>query len=345
MKTALITTTINVPTVLSLYRKLDPDVRFFVAVEKDIKKCDPVTEWTLANIPNSWVVCCGNPEYKCSDLIGWNTVARRNIALLEALKWGADVIVTIDDDNIPIRRDYFHDFQRLFDTRYPSHFAQMPNIMVDETEWFDVGTLLDPVSPHRGFPHDRRETPSFTSVIDAKVGVAAGVCLGDPDICAVTRIARAPVVHQVSELLRAGIVVDPRRTHTVFNSQNTAFIRELAPCFLMVPSYGRYDDIFASLVAQRVMRERGYHVHFGSPLVWQQRNPHNLLRDLAQEQWGAEHILEFSAWLDSFHGVHDVVGFLEVMATNLPRFIMERCPRGTQELWLAWLQDCESVMK
>ena len=31
MNTALVTTTINVPKVLSLYRRLDRDVRFFVA--------------------------------------------------------------------------------------------------------------------------------------------------------------------------------------------------------------------------------------------------------------------------------------------------------------------------
>jgi hypothetical protein len=109
----------------------------------------------------------------------------------------------------------------------------------------------------------------------------------------------------------------------------------------MVPSYGRYDDIFASLVAQRVMRERELCVHFGQPFVWQTRNPHNLLSDLRAEQWGAEHTLEFSAWLDGFHGVHDVIGFLKVMATNLPKFISS----GTQELWLAWLFDCEAVMK
>jgi hypothetical protein len=170
--------------------------------------------------------------------------------------------------------------------------------------------------------------------------VAAGICLGDPDVSASTRIARSPIAHRVSEVLRAGIVVDPRRTHTVFNSQNTSVIRELAPCFLMVPSYGRYDDIFASLVAQRVMRERGLFTHFGMPFAWQTRNPHNLLADLRAEQWGAEHILEFSAWLDGFLGVHDVVGFLRVMATNLPKFI----PSGTQELWLAWLSDVEKVL-
>ena len=34
MKTALITTTVNIPTVLALYRKLGPDVSFFVAADE-----------------------------------------------------------------------------------------------------------------------------------------------------------------------------------------------------------------------------------------------------------------------------------------------------------------------
>ena len=87
-----------------------------------------------------------------------------------------------------------------------------------------------------------------------------------------------PIVHRVSELLRAGIVVNPKTTHTVFNSQNTAVIRELAPAFFMVPQWGRYDDIFASLMVQRLMRERGLVTHFGQPFVWQQRNAHDLLK-------------------------------------------------------------------
>ena len=35
-------------------------------------------------------------------LTGWNTDRRRNFALLEALKWGADLIVSVDDDMIPM---------------------------------------------------------------------------------------------------------------------------------------------------------------------------------------------------------------------------------------------------
>ena len=109
MKTALIFTTINVPTVLNLYRAHDPDVRFFVAFDKKT----PMEAYEyLYDFPNCEILeQCVDSYWKCSELIGWNTISRRNIALLEALKWGADVVVTIDDDNIPLTSDYFHDFR------------------------------------------------------------------------------------------------------------------------------------------------------------------------------------------------------------------------------------------
>ena len=96
MKTALITTTINVPRVLELYRKLDPDVRFFVAGDMKTPH-DETTELC------DWIGNCDfisqlrqtRKNYEHSELIGWNTDSRRNIALLEALKWGADLIVSM----------------------------------------------------------------------------------------------------------------------------------------------------------------------------------------------------------------------------------------------------------
>ncbi len=336
MKVGLITTTIHVPTVLQLYRKLDPDVRFFVAGDHRTSKeagefCPSVGADYYAPFMQEKL------GYACSDLIGWNTIARRNIALLEALKWGAELIISVDDDNVPVG-PYFKFFDLAF--RQPFNGIEAKPLV----GWFDPASLSFPQVVQRGFPQHaigRAFAPRFVPVTDARVGVAQGMILGDPDTSAVDRISQHPEIHQVSELLRAGIVTDPRETYAPLNSQNIAFIRELAPCFLMVPSYGRYDDIYASLVAQRVMRERGFLVHYGQPFVWQQRNQHDLLEDLRAEQWGAEHILDLADWLDCFLGQHDVIGMLRVMATNLPKFI----PSGTQELWLAWLDDCEAVMK
>src|SRR5262245_60222898 len=108
MNIALITTTINVPRVLKHYRAIGPDVRFFVA--GDIK-----TSQAAYNLCDSIPDCiAGRPTsqdgWACSELIGWNSIQRRNVALLEAVRWGAEIIVSIDDDNIPTKRDYFWHF-------------------------------------------------------------------------------------------------------------------------------------------------------------------------------------------------------------------------------------------
>ena len=87
-------------------------------------------------------------------------------------------------------------------------------------------------------------------------------------------------------------------TWTVCNTQNTAVLRDFAPALLCCPQFGRYDDIFASLICQRIMREKGYVVHFGGPLVWQQRNKHDLIVDLKAELWGMEHVVKLAEALN-----------------------------------------------
>jgi len=366
VKTALITTTINVPKVLELYRAHSEDVRFFVAMDKK----SPTAAFEFCNKMENCEALGEHGHYwKCSELIGWNTIARRNIAMLEALQWGADIIVTIDDDNIPLDAAYFWHFEKVLVAGHRHNGIQASS----ESGWFDVGTLLDPEAPHRGFPHTKASAPTYSHVCQRKVGVAAGICLGDPDISATTRIARAPVVHRVSELLRAGIVVDPagerrieltttksdhaeypltemayrgtnRGCWTVWNSQNTALIRELAPAFFMVPQFKRFDDILGSLVVQRIMREKGYVTHFGQPFVIQQRNQHDLLSDLEAEIWGSQHILDFCAWLDGFifTGKERTTDCMRVMFSNLPDWMPEKTK--IQELVMAWCRDCDAVL-
>ena len=41
-------------------------------------------------------------DYKeLSDKIGWNSIQRRNVGFVYAYKTGADIVATVDDDNIP----------------------------------------------------------------------------------------------------------------------------------------------------------------------------------------------------------------------------------------------------
>lgn len=340
MKTALITTTVNIPTVLALYRKLGPDVAFFVAADE---KTPREAYEFCANIPNCEIYSPDRQRdlgYACSELIGWSCVERRNIALLEAVKWGATSIVTIDDDNAGFDWGYFKKMNDALDNERPWFGLKASS----PTGWFDPGALLVPQTKHRGFPIGIRSEPVFEPVTDARIGVAQGLCLGDPDIDAVTRIAKAPIIHSVSELGRAGIVVDPA-CKTVYNTQNTAFIRELAPAMFQMPGVGRYSDIYASLITQRVMRERGLHVHFGQPFIWQNRNAHNLLTDLRQEIDGMENIVRFAECLDGVslaHGasVLDHTGQCYAELSNETNLLSEQM----DECAAAFLSDMEKVL-
>ena len=97
MNKFIITTTINKPTIA-------------------IKKYDNLKEWKLIvagdlKTPTNYKLNKGiylKPKdqikisKKLSDLIGWNCIQRRNFAMILAYKLGADIIATIDDDNIPL---------------------------------------------------------------------------------------------------------------------------------------------------------------------------------------------------------------------------------------------------
>ena len=332
MKIACVTTTINVPRVLALYARYSPEITFFVVGDRRTLDEDVVV-FLQENVPNHvyyGIDAQYKLGYKCARLIPENCIQRRNIGFLEALKWGADIIVSIDDDNIPLDDDYFFDMQWPLLCGYHGLSARA------ESGWFDVGQLLQPRAEHRGFPHTKRSQPIFEPVVDAKIGVTAGICLGDPDIGAVERIANGPTVHGVSELLRTGIVVDPSQTWTVFNSQNTAVIRELVPAWFMLPGCGRFDDIYASLIVQRVMSAKGYCVHFGAPFVWQQRNKHNLIKDLCAEIDGMDHILQISdALTEAALPLADTVELVRVCYREAGLF---------SEAAQAWCDDVEKVL-
>lgn len=330
MKTALITTTIHIPHVLRLYRKYGPDVKFFVAGDR--KTPNEAFDF-LRSLDN----CCilpEEPDYKCAKLIGHNSIQKRNLALLEAFKWGAEIIISVDDDNAPLDSNCFWDWTQNFEFGFDG-------LCAGGNEWFDPGTLLIPPAVQRGFPIERVGWAEFSTVVDAKVGVVAGTCILDPDTSAYFRIANHPEIHQVSKLLEAGIVVDPK-TRTVFNSQATAIVRELAPAWSMWCGVSRFDDILASLVVRRVMRDRGYYVKFGKPLVLQQRNHHDLVKDLSGEIWGMQRVVEIAEFLDSLCLSSSVIGDCRYIFWALQK--LPWLPPVTSAAALAFLDDAEKVL-
>lgn len=282
---ALITTTIFVPEVIKLFHKLDSSVAMFIAGDK--KTPHDAVRALIKNIPHARYLSDTDQDAmntKSSNVIGWNKIMRRNLALLAAIESGADIIITVDDDNLPCDEHYFEDVRRLFAKGFHGLKATCAS------GFFDIGPLLAPKLYHRGFPYTERHKDlglRFDPVTDMKIGVAEGLVMGDPDIDAMQRITNAPLLTDVPTLFHSGFVVDPKTT-SVFNTQNTAVVRELAPLIMVWCGVGRYDDIFASYLCQRIMRERGYALHFGKPFVWQERNQQNLFKNLQDEMLGME---------------------------------------------------------
>jgi hypothetical protein len=337
MTTALVLTTINVPTVLALYRKCDPDVHFYIIGDR--KTPDAEVCRFLEAVPNhsyygyDYQAKLG---YRSHEALGPDTLSRRNIGFLEALKNGADIIVTIDDDNMPVTNDYFFDYAEIM-------LSEFNGIKVSGKDgWFDPGQFLVPPVVQRGFPIQVKHRPKFEPVIDAKIGVASGLILGDSDMDAYTRIGKAPTVGDVAMLARTGCVVDPK-TYTIFNSQNTCVLREFVPAYFMMPGIGRYDDVYASLIVQRVMRDRGYHVHLGQPLVLQERNEHDPIMDLRAEIEGMAHVKSMADLLDSIIlPAKSIIEDTRIIYEQLMHcsFI----PEESAHAGLVWLEDVESVL-
>jgi len=118
-----------------------------------------------------------------------------------------------------------------------------------------------------------------------RVAVNAGLWLDNPDIDALTRIERQPVVRGFKPSWKGNIALQPG-TWSPFNSQNTALMRHVIPAYFLSPYVGRYDDIWASYIVNRIAEHLGDVITFGEPLVCQQRNPHDLWRDLDAERNG-----------------------------------------------------------
>ncbi len=333
MRTALITTTINVPRVLSLYRAHDPDVMFFVA--GDLKTPKEAEDFCM-ELPN----CVYLPPLmqeglypKSSKLIGRNTDSLRNYALLEAMRWGAEIIISTDDDMVPFDKQICWEFHDRF--AQPWHGLKLGAA----NRWFDHGQYTVPQAMARGLPYDTRMNFDVDFVVDAQIGAVQGIILGIPDTDACTALANHPLnITGVGELLRQGFVVD-QHANAVFNSQLTAFRAELAPAFAQFYfAQQRNTDIQASLLMRRIMRERDLYTNYGPPMAYHARQPRPFLKDLQAERYGVDNIAAYADYLSRAPLPKDI------SVTEQCRILAQGWNGPELEAAMAWYEDCEQVL-
>jgi hypothetical protein len=199
--------------------------------------------------------------------------------MLVAYQEGCDPIITIDDDNYRVDDDFIGGHQ------LAGRVVTLP-ALVSESGWVNVCASLVEAKGrdfyHRGHPLGQRWQGERVreTAFSGLVAVNAGLWLGDPDVDAIQRLA-CPV--DAVEYRRAGSFALGPGTWSPFNSQNTALARDVVPAYFLSPCIGRYDDIWASYVVCAIAQHLGHAVAFGRPLVRQERNQHDLWRDLEQE--------------------------------------------------------------
>ncbi|MFP5226726.1 MAG: hypothetical protein ACLGXA_03795 [Acidobacteriota bacterium] len=297
MRTAIVTTTIHIPHLLKEYAANarlfgHQDVGFIVIGDqksppetadfcRTIEEMCPCT-YLDVEAQNRYLA----PYPDLSAHLRFNSIQRRNVGLLLAYQSGAEAIITIDDDNYVLGQDFvgLH--------RIVGSSPELPSFS-STSGFFNVCCFLEADDGvrfyHRGYPQGQRwkESESYVTQGQAqrRIAVNAGFWLENPDIDALTRMERQPVVRGFHSRWQGRFTLQTG-TWSPFNSQNTALIRDVIPAYFLSPYVGRYDDIWAGYIVCRIAEHLGDAICFGEPLVRQTRNEHDLWKDLDEERNG-----------------------------------------------------------
>ncbi len=205
----------------------------------------------------------------------WNHYARKMIGYLWAAREGAELIAESDDDNLPQA-----------DWTFPAFAGDYPQVPPD-CGFVNVYSLFsDQVIWPRGLPLARIRDEAAQISWDTletrhtRIGVWQALADDDPDVDAIYRLtSNAPCRFE-----RRPPVVLAEGSLSPFNSQNTAFRKELLP-LMYLPAHVnfRVTDILRSYVAQPIMWAAGYRLGFTGPTVRQERNVHDFMDDFRSE--------------------------------------------------------------
>lgn len=265
----IVTTTINEPTKASILFSKKKNWTFVVVGDKKTPH-DLYKELDCVYLSPKDQEELNKP---LSDCIGWNSIQRRNMGFVYAWRNGADIVATVDDDNVP------YDF-------WGEDLLINRDVEVDIYEP-KCSDYFDPLVPtnynhlwHRGFPIeelDNRKTLYMGKKI-IRPKIQADLWDGDPDIDAICRLTYKPICKFNVTKPYASSAISP------FNSQNTFLAREVLPNYFVHPDIGRMDDIWPSYDVQRKLNK--YSLVYNKASVYQERNPQDLIKNLEDEMIG-----------------------------------------------------------
>lgn len=237
--------------------------------------------------PESWFKedCCflslnrQHEEFsEFANIIPVNHYARKNIGYLKALKFNPEWVYETDDDNIPLENP--------FASRTLAIAAEM---FESESKWLNIyeafgyspGGQGRKVIWPRGFDlrslHAPLRKKGFGEVI---APLQQGLADGDPDVDAIYRLVTGELVcfERRSPIALGAKQVCPTNSQTTWWHES---IFQLL--YLPTTCTFRLTDILRGFVAWRIIQSNQQTVSFHAPLVKQERNDHDLIRDFEDE--------------------------------------------------------------
>jgi hypothetical protein len=240
---------------------------------------------------------------KLEQVIPYNSDNRRNIGYLLAIEKGAEIVISIDDDNYPTNEDFYETHAKVGTTARLKTVSSVNN-------WFNPCTMLETSHGHtiypRGFPYSRRWKDKATSNHSSgRIVLNMGLWLGVPDADAATHLIEPVTIKGIKS---EQVMLAPG-TFCPINTQNTAFHKDVLPCYYYVLmgaqieglKLDRYGDIWSGYFAKKIIDKVDDRVSIGRPLTDHRRNIHDLFKDLKAELYGmimTERLIEFLEPLD-----------------------------------------------
>jgi hypothetical protein len=212
-----------------------------------------------------------------------NTYVRKMLGYLYAFRHGATAIFESDDDNIPYADAAAVVAQDLAGSRATGA------VLASDTGWTNIYQAFGAADCWpRGYPLERLRDAAPAPAAETAVAAGEGAPWAvlqyladeDPDVDAIYRMTRGtPVFFARNRQYRLA-----QNTYSPFNSQATLWLPEAFPLmFLPLGVTDRVTDILRGYIALACLWQGGRTLGFASPVVYQIRNAHNLLRDFVQE--------------------------------------------------------------
>jgi hypothetical protein len=292
MKKFIVTTTINNPTTATLkFCKIAHEKNWTFVIVGDTKTPHDKYRKLEREFKN---VTYLNTEQQdklypeLSNVIGWKSIQRRNIGFVYAYHQGADIVATVDDDNIP--------YDNWGDNIFVNQIIEIDSF---SHNYYNV---FDPISAtshndlwHRGYPIEyvpNKNNIEYKGKIYREVLIQADFWDGDPDIDALCRLSKKPIVKFEEFKPFGSSQIAP------FNSQNTFLSRKVLPYYAVLPHAGRMDDIWGAYIVQYYFPNS---VIYNKATVYQDRNVQDLVTNLQNEVIGYRNTLNLINDLENYY--------------------------------------------